>query len=235
MIVIPQRRAGLLVRIDRFLLRSWSNPIVGITVAARRYVPPVQMDCGAHFGNIFASAGDIVIHGQAMMERQPVQPVDFDGTAAAGGDGRPGHASFESPQNAGRQIAVNFLPEFRNSNPVLLGFGVTSGRREHPSQRQWIGKRFQPHTTKRVRSGFVGLSSKMTGEQRPCASASETIQELSACKLHCYQGRQAENWLAKASSASLVEISAPAESSSCGSGLAVILRFAQGSGTSAND
>jgi hypothetical protein len=83
MVVIEERRGRLLVRINSLLCGSRSDPVVRVPIAIRCYMPAVQMNDGAYFGDVGTRAGKIVINDKTMPWRQLVAPLDMDGAAAA--------------------------------------------------------------------------------------------------------------------------------------------------------
>src|SRR5580700_9125602 len=122
MVVVPQRRRVLLVRVVVKSRFSWNKPVLRIAVAFRRNFSAMEMYDGSHLGLVGARSGKVVVDGKKMLGRKLVDPLDQNFLSAANVEGRSGKPGSETPHSSWFQIAMDFHLERLHGQTEVRNF-----------------------------------------------------------------------------------------------------------------
>src|SRR5579875_715597 len=178
MVVIPERGGRLPVGIVGALGLSGDNPVLGVTVVFSGYVAAVQVDDGAHCGDIRTGSVEGVIDGEGMLIGEPVVPLDVGGAAAGSDERRAGSRSIETPNERRRKIAMQLLAELRENDALGSGGVAGSGRQTDGARdRQRINERFEADAEERIRGELIGLRAGSSASE---CGGGERAEDLAA-------------------------------------------------------
>ena len=93
-----------------------SKPRVGVAVAFRQHLCPMNVRDGAHFRHVLLGTVNGVIDGQEVSGRKLVQPFDRKGQAFAHLDVGPGHIPLQPHGLGGLQVAMGLVTERNHAN-----------------------------------------------------------------------------------------------------------------------
>src|SRR5262249_6534644 len=119
MVVIPERRSVLFIRIVSKARLTGHVPRLRIPIALRRHPAAMQVRDSSDFGLVRFRAVDVVVNWQKVLLRQAVDPFDQKSLTAVCFERRSGYACAVSPLPGWRNVAMQPCAELLHLYSVV--------------------------------------------------------------------------------------------------------------------